>query len=51
MGTLDSEQYSKAAEECGREAERALTEFDRARWVKLAADWTDPARTAEEKSG
>jgi hypothetical protein len=49
MGKLDVEECRKAAEECRREAERALCPVDRERWLKMAAEWSQLARQAEEK--
>jgi hypothetical protein len=49
MGKLDVEECRKAAEGCRREAERALCPVDRERWLKMAAEWSQLARQAEEK--
>ena len=49
MGKLDAEQCRKAAEECRTEAERALSLVDRERWQRMAAEWSERARQAEEK--
>jgi hypothetical protein len=49
MGKLDAEQCRKAAEECRTEAERALIPVDRERWLRMAAEWSELARQAEEK--
>jgi hypothetical protein len=49
MGKLDVEECRKAAE-CRRKAERALSPSDRERWLKMAAEWSELARQAEEKT-
>lgn len=49
MGNLDSEQCHKAAEECRTEAERAKSPIDRERWLRLAAQWMELKRRAEQK--
>jgi hypothetical protein len=35
----DTEQFRQQAEECRREAEKAITPWTREAWLKLAADW------------
>jgi hypothetical protein len=49
MGKLDAEQCRKAAEECRKEAARTVSTIDREWWLKLAEEWSDLARQAEEK--
>jgi len=34
-----AEIYRKKAEDCRREAERAVSALDRQRWLQLAGDW------------
>jgi len=49
MVMLDPEQCRLAAEKCRREAARALNPIERERWLKMAAEWSDLARQAEQK--
>ncbi len=49
MVMLDPEQCRVAAEKCRREAERALSPIERERWLKMAVEWSDLARQAEER--
>ena len=49
MVMLDPDQCRLAAEKCRREAARALSPIERERWLKMAAEWSDLARQAEQK--
>jgi hypothetical protein len=42
----DTEQFRQQAEECRREAEKAITPWTREAWLKLAADWLRLAQLA-----
>ena len=35
----DTERFRQQAEECRREAEKAISPLDKEAWLKLAADW------------
>jgi len=47
VGKLDADQCRRAADDCRKEAERAVSGIDRDRWLKLAAEWRELARRAE----
>jgi hypothetical protein len=42
-----AEVYRKKAEDCRREAERAVSPLDRQRWIQLAGDWMKLAKAGE----
>lgn len=42
-----AEVYRKKAEDCRREAERAVSPIDRQRWIQLAGDWMKLAQAGE----
>ena len=35
----DTEKFRQQAEECRREAQKAISPLDKEAWLKLAADW------------
>jgi hypothetical protein len=42
-----AQRYRREAEECEQRANGAIRAADRAAWLKLAADWTKLAESAE----
>ena len=42
-----AQRYRRQAEECQLNAQRAIRAADRDAWLKLAADWTKLAESAE----
>ena len=42
-----AQRYRREAEECELHAHKAIKAADRAAWLKLAADWTKLAESAE----
>jgi len=42
-----AQRYRREAEECQLSAQRAMRQADREAWLKLAADWTKLAESAE----
>ena len=45
----DIERFRQQAEECRREAEKAVSPLDKEAWLKLAADWLRLAQDVEER--
>jgi hypothetical protein len=45
----DVNRYRKQAEECRREAEKALSPLEKEAWLRLAGDWIKLAQQAEER--
>jgi hypothetical protein len=42
-----AQRYRREAEECQRNAKRAMRATDREAWLRLAADWAKLAQSAE----
>jgi hypothetical protein len=49
MTDYDIERFRQQAEECRREAEKAISPLDKEAWLKLAADWLRHAQDIEER--
>jgi hypothetical protein len=49
MTTEDAERYRRKSEECRANARTATDDFDRAAWLRLAEDWMELARSAEDE--
>jgi len=48
MSKTDADRFLDLAEECLREAEKAISPFDKEAWLKLADDWMTLAREAKK---
>jgi hypothetical protein len=49
MTENDTERFRQQAEECRREADKAISPLDKEAWLKLAADWLRLAQHQEER--
>jgi hypothetical protein len=47
----EGDRFRKQAEDCRQQAERAVSPHDRDVWLRLAADWTKLAQSADGKHG
>ena len=47
MSENDAARFRKEAEECRRQAEKAIGLLDKEAWLKMAAEWTKLAQNAE----
>jgi hypothetical protein len=45
----EGDRFRKQAEDCRQKAERAVSPHDRDFWLRLAADWTKLAQSAEDR--
>jgi hypothetical protein len=45
----DTERFRQQAEECRREAKKAISPLDKEAWLKLAADWLRLAQDIEAR--
>jgi hypothetical protein len=51
MTETDADRFHQEAAECRKLAERSVSQRDKEAWLRLAADWTKLAKTAQEKRG
>ena len=49
MIETDAERFRKEAEECRELAEKAISQFDKEAWLRLAADWIKLAQATEAR--
>jgi hypothetical protein len=49
MRETDADRFLGLAEECLKEAEKAITPLDKEAWLKLAEEWMQLARAAKER--
>jgi hypothetical protein len=49
MRETDADRFLSLAEECLKEAEKAISPLDRDTWLKLAEEWLQLARAAKER--
>jgi hypothetical protein len=49
MRETDADRFLSSAEECLKEAEKALNPLDKDAWLKLAEEWLQLARAAKER--
>lgn len=45
----DAARYRKEAEECRRQAEKAISPIDKEAWLKIAEEWLDRASSADSQ--
>jgi hypothetical protein len=49
MIETEAERFRKEAEECRELAEKAISQFDKEAWLRLAADWIKLAQATEAR--
>jgi hypothetical protein len=49
MIETEAERFRTEAEECRELAEKAISQFDKEAWLRLAADWTKLAQATEAR--
>jgi hypothetical protein len=49
MRETDADRFLSLAEECLKEAEKAINPLDKDAWLKLAEEWLQLARAAKER--
>jgi hypothetical protein len=49
MRETDADRFLSLAEECLKEAEKAISPLDEDAWLKLAKEWLQLARAAKER--
>jgi hypothetical protein len=45
----DAERYRKTADECRRQAEKAISPLDKEQWLQLADEWLKLASSLDKK--